>query len=543
MRVNVQGPHDAVQRLSRERHWRSRWLPVACAAFGFGLVVFVWGSLAKASIGSDEQAYLLQANIFASGRLVANARPLPEFFQQFHVFVTPVLAGKYPPGHALLLTLGIWLGLPGLVPALSTAIMCGALCVLAQRFADDLTAALTVGLATTSGIALRFNPSYFSETTTAMALVVSWWAILRYWETDRARWLALCGAASALGAITRPLTMLASGIPMLVLVFGIVGRRRAWKHLLPALPVAACILGFSAVWNARVTGHWYRLPWAEYARLYAPSDRLGFGASPDRPAAPSLTADEKATDEVYRQLHASYTIRDVPAAASDRAANIIRGTWSYGGVPGLAILIAVGLIPLAVSRLTLGTVLCVFVAYLFFAIPPTWTLYYLELQAPLGFLTAVGLVGGTRAAVRWAGRRRPAWEANRPAIVGAALGLVILWLAVPALARISSYRRAHADYRRYHERFLSAVARLPSPRSIVFVRYAPGHGEEKLVENVPDLASAPVWVVHDCGAHNSALTALAPERVPYLYRESRDSSGFSFTMARLAESSIEEQAC
>ena len=385
MRVNVQRRYASAQRLNDGSQRASHWLPSTCGVFGFGLVVFVWGSLAKASIGSDEAAYLLQAKIFASGRLVASGRPLPEFFQQFHVFVTPVLAGKYPPGHALLLTLGIWLGLPGFVPALSTAIMCAALCVLAQRFADDLTAALTVGLATTSDIALRFNPSYFSETTTAMALVVSWWAILRYWETGRARWLALCGAACALGAITRPLTLLACGIPILILVVGIVGRRRTWTHLLPAFLMAAFILGFSAVWNARVTGHWYRLPWAEYARLYAPSDRLGFGPSPDSPAAPSLTTDEKATAEVYRRLHANYTIRDVPAAASDRAANIIRGTWSYGGVPGLAILVAVGLIPLAVFRLTLGTVLCVFVAYLFFAIPPTWNLYYLELQAPLGF--------------------------------------------------------------------------------------------------------------------------------------------------------------
>jgi hypothetical protein len=542
MRVNVQQPPDTVQRLSEGARPRARWLPAACGIFGFGLVLFVWGSLTKASIGSDEAAYLLQARIFASGRLVADARPLPEFFQQFHVFVTPVLAGKYPPGHALLLTLGIWLGMPGLVPALTTAITCVVLCVLAQRFADDLTAALTVGLATTSGIALRFNPSYFSETTTAMALVVGWWAILRYSGTDRARWLALWGAASALGAITRPMTMLACEVPMLIVVAGIVGRRRSWKHLLPAVPVAAFILGFSATGNARVTGHWYKLPWAEYARLYMPSDRLGFGASPNKPAA-QLTADEAASDELLRQFHAHYTIRDVPAAAADRAANIIRGTWSYGGVPALAILVAAGLVPIAVLRLTVGTVLSVFVAYLFFAQDPSWTLYYLELQAPLGFLTAVGLVGATRSAVHWAARHRPTVGANRPVIGAVALGLVIACLGVPAIARILGYRHAHAAYRQYHERFLSAVASLPSPRSIVFVHYAPGHGEEKLVENVPDLATAPVWVAHDCGGHNSALTALAPERVPYLYRESRDSNGFSFTISRLGEAPTEEQAC
>jgi hypothetical protein len=212
-------------------------------------------------------------------------------------------------------------------------------------------------------------------------------------------------------------------------------------------------------------------------------------------------------------------------------------------LPGLAILMAVGLVPIAVFRLTVGTALCVFMAYLFFAHDPTWTLYYLELQPPLAFLTAVGLVGATTAAVRWVATRRPTTVTNRPAIARAALALVVAWLAVPALARVWTYRHAHAAFRQYHERFLSAVASLPSPRSIVFVRYASGHGEEKLVENVPDLATAPAWLVHDCGTHNAALTALAPDRVPYLYREFRDSTGFSFTMSRLDEAPTEEQAC
>ena len=66
----------------------------------------------------DEAAYLLQAAMIAHGHLFAPPPPLPEFFEQMHVFVTPVFAARYPPGFAIALVPGIWLGLPGLMPVL-----------------------------------------------------------------------------------------------------------------------------------------------------------------------------------------------------------------------------------------------------------------------------------------------------------------------------------------------------------------------------------------------------------------------------------------
>ena len=39
-----------------ERLLRSRRLPATCGAFAFGLVLFVWGSLAKVPVGNDESA-------------------------------------------------------------------------------------------------------------------------------------------------------------------------------------------------------------------------------------------------------------------------------------------------------------------------------------------------------------------------------------------------------------------------------------------------------------------------------------------------------
>src|SRR6202022_1176970 len=81
--------------------WRvlkSRYAPVVVGLTWAAVAWFTWGSLRPMPLDHDEAAYLLQAEIFAQGRWAAAAPPLPEFFGQAHVLVTPVLAAKYPPG-------------------------------------------------------------------------------------------------------------------------------------------------------------------------------------------------------------------------------------------------------------------------------------------------------------------------------------------------------------------------------------------------------------------------------------------------------------
>jgi hypothetical protein len=532
-------PFSSQQRSATHRSGgrsQSRWLPLACGVFAFGLVWLVWGSLTQISVNDDESAYLLQAKIFGSGELVAPRRPLPPFFQQYHVFVEPVLAAKYPPGHSLLLTLGVWLGMPGLVPALLVAITAAILCSITQRLAGGPTAVLAVFLASTAQIALRFNPSYFSELTTAALFAIAWWTLFQYWHDSRGRWLAVCAAAVAWGGITRPLTMLAFAVPTGICSLVFIQRARAWRHVVPALATALAVIAIVPLWNARVVGDWRKMPHAEYARLYMPSDRLGFGASEVPPAA-AVSADEQAVEGAVRRMHGAHSFDNLGSTAAERAANIVRGTWSYGGLPGLAILFAAGFLPLGILRLVIGTLLCVFGAYLTYAHPPGWTLYYLEFEAPLAFLTAVGLFRASQLFSVMLTRRRPhsAWRLN---IQRLALVATTVWLVVPGLSRVLSYRRVHAEQRIYRERFKHAVAALPNAPSVLFVRYAPGSGHEGLVENVPDLSSAVTWIVHDRGAENAKLLALAPRRVAYLYYELGKGDTTDFRIERLDRVSL-----
>src|SRR5689334_19629416 len=91
-------------------------MAVAAGVLTTLLYWWVWGAVRPVPALHDEAAYLLQARIFAGGHWTAPGRPLPEFFDQFYVLVTPVLASRYPPGHSLLLALGQLVGWPVLVP-------------------------------------------------------------------------------------------------------------------------------------------------------------------------------------------------------------------------------------------------------------------------------------------------------------------------------------------------------------------------------------------------------------------------------------------
>src|SRR6476661_1617953 len=86
---------------------------VAAAAIIAAAVTWcVWRSLNDVGTIHDEASYLLQAQLFARGQWAAPAAPIPAFFEQFHVFVDPVIASKYPPGHSLLIAPAYGLAFP-----------------------------------------------------------------------------------------------------------------------------------------------------------------------------------------------------------------------------------------------------------------------------------------------------------------------------------------------------------------------------------------------------------------------------------------------
>jgi hypothetical protein len=141
------------------------------------------------------------------------------------------------------------------------------------------------------------------------------------------------------------------------------------------------------------------------------------------------------------------------------------------------------------------TLLLVLAAYLIYAHPAWWIVYYAEVFAVFFFVAVRELTRfGASALTLDAGQLR------------AALTLALL-LASPWLIRDVVKARESVDRRLHFQRQAAkTLAAIPESSAAVFVRYPPTHQHhESLVLNTPDYRTAPLWLVYDRGADNERL--------------------------------------
>lgn len=514
-----------------EKVLNSRKAVVVAATLAGGTTWYVWGSLTDVGSLHDEASYLLQAKLFAQGRWTAPRPPIPAFFEQFHVFVDPVIASKYPPGHSLLLAPGVWLGLPGLMPMLLVAASGALVFALARRLTNPWVGVLTLLLWILGRTSLQFHSSYLSENTTELCWLGGFWALLDYRDRRRASSLCVLAACIAWGLITRPLTMIAYAVPCAVAVLWMMGRHRAWRTLVPALAVGAAIVGLLLVSNSRITGSWKTMAWNLYAREYMPWDIPGFGVD-NTPPRRALPPDMAELSRQFAVVHEEHTPDALPTQAWRRISQLADadlGSWKQPDVRTLLVPFAlIGLLLLALGspvpggRIALACAVALLTAYLSYAHPPQWTVYYLECSALVPFATSLGLwtlatiVTRRTRTIDATVLRDHAWLAVSAS--AAMIGAILLY----APSRVAS-AKGYLSFTHQSQREWRALLarRIPATqRAIVFVRYSPRHSPHRsLISNNPDLARAPVWIVYDRGPENARLLGLAPDRAAYLYDE------------------------
>jgi hypothetical protein len=487
------------------------WAPVAAGMLTAAFVRFVWGSFHEPGVVHDERAYLLQAEIFARGHWTAPPPPLASFFEQMHVFIEPAVFAKYPPAHALTLVPGVWLGIPGVVPVLLCGVSGALVFWIARRLGNEWIALLTWWLWTTAWPTLHWSASYFSETTSAAMWLIAVWATIRWMDSGRRVDLLVVAAALAWGLEARPLTIAVLAVPLAVVIARRVIAARAWTTLAAPVALGAAILMLGPLWNRATLGSWRLDPYPYYSRVYFPYDKPGFGADPAPPLRP-LVAEIAPVGEWSRDVHAHYTLSSVPMAFAQRLITLL--AWCAEGwrLVIAAFILAALLHGSDVERAGVATIALLLVAYLTFAHPPSWIVYYFEVLPVFYFLAAreLGRVIHKGAGLASAaGRRWPASAAN------AAFAIVLV--LVP-LGMIDVYRVRGAIDRRnaFHRSADAALAGLPAELAIVFVRYGPSQSPHfALTRNEADLASARRWVVYDRGPRNGELRAFAPCRSAY----------------------------
>ena len=296
---------------TRALSWRL--FPIIVGAVTALFMTWLWGGLDQVAVIHDEAAYLLQAKLYASGHWTAPGLPLPEFFEQYHVLVTPRLTPKYFPGHALMLVPGIWLGLPGLMPVLLLGV-CGALVFEVATPTDESVdrAARVVSLDDCAGVMeLRARLSLRDDDGRVLDARMVGAA-----SVDRGRpsssWLASSRSSIGMGFLTRPLTMLIYALPIGAVVLVRVARRRSWSELAVPFGIGFACLGVWMLWCQRTTGSPLHTPWELYRREYIPDDTFGFGLTGQQPLR-ALNPDMQAFNEQFVQaMHRHYTLASVP---------------------------------------------------------------------------------------------------------------------------------------------------------------------------------------------------------------------------------------
>lgn len=505
-----------------ERFLASRATPIALGVIN-ALLVWWWVGWYRnpAPMVQDEAAYLLQAALFARGRWVGEAPPLPEFFAQMYVLTEPVLASKYPLGLSLLLAPFVAIGFTALGPMVFAAITGALIFMLARRIAGGLVALLTWILWSSGSAILRYQGSFLSQTATVALWLGTLYFVLEYRAHRRSWALVAVGACVGMIAITRPVTAVALAIPVSMIVVRDVWHARAWRPFLLAAFVATAIVALLPLQNRMTTGDWRLSPLVMYSTRYTPFDFPGFGYTAPRDLAP-LPPDLDTLRTFLTEARRQHTLPALPATLQSRAwyatLDIFTG-WRASlllfALLGALTMPTAGLIALAAS---VGLLL----THAFHAHWAHWTAYYFEGYPAIVFASATGLW----AFAEWVIRRRPVWRrfelgSSSDLRVRVAMAALCAFLLIPATIVLPRYHAAWQRTTTYQRRFMTALTLIEreSARSIVFVDYGRNHDvHSSLVWNVPDLAAAKTWIAYERGPDDLRLMRLAPERQAYIFR-------------------------
>ncbi|MGD8869081.1 MAG: glycosyltransferase family 39 protein, partial [Gemmatimonadales bacterium] len=256
-------------------------LPASTFALGAALVAgSIAALLAALAFGRnphilDTVAQLFQARIFAQGHATAPAPERIEFFiGQFLLQHDGRWFSQYPPGHSVLLALGMRAGVPWLVNPLVLAATVPLVYGIARRLLGEGVGRLATLLFALAPFVLLMSGSYMNHVTAVFFLALALYAVVRVVQDGiAARWVAAAGFGLGFAVAIRPLESLAWG----AVLVSWVALRRGWK---PALALGvACVVAVTplAAYNAITTGHPLRFG---YTLLWGSGHGLGFHPDP-----------------------------------------------------------------------------------------------------------------------------------------------------------------------------------------------------------------------------------------------------------------------
>lgn len=212
----------------------------------------------------DEVAYLFQAKIFSSGHLYLPSLPDPlrRFFDHEFIVNNGKWYGKYPPGHSLLLALGLPLHLEFLITPIFSTLSLGLIFALTKQLFNFKTAFLSTILLATSPFYLLISSTYLSHPTALFFTVLFLYSLIR-------KNYLLVGLSLGAVFLIRPYNTL----PLLTLLIFPLSNLRYLRYLSFFLPFIL-LASLGLLYNYLLTGSPFLLP----QNVYSSFDKPGFGS-------------------------------------------------------------------------------------------------------------------------------------------------------------------------------------------------------------------------------------------------------------------------
>lgn len=223
-----------------------------------------------AVVTDDESAYRFSAEILSTFRLTVPSHASKLFFDNAFIVNDGQMYSQYPLGWPMLLTPGVWLGVPSLVNPLYSGATVPALFLIMRRLANSHWARLGILLYLTSVLLMGCAATLLSQTSSSCAFAWAAWCCLRSRDDAAPRWVdALFGLFIAIGFFIRPMTAVGLGAPLVVSWAWGVWQRPKSSQLGAALAfgVPAAVLGGLFLWvNKTQTGHAGLTAYVRYLR-------------------------------------------------------------------------------------------------------------------------------------------------------------------------------------------------------------------------------------------------------------------------------------
>lgn len=231
----------------------------------------------------DSQAQLFHARILASGRWVAAPPAMPEFFAAEHIITAGAFYSQYPPGHIVVLALGVLIGAPSIINPLLGALGLLVLRALGSALYGEATGRRAALLGLISPFALFMSSEYMNHASGFLAFGVVLLAAVKMTRgknTDASLlgWALICGLAMGAVVLVRPLTgVLCLPVGLYLAAWSL----RAWQQRIAALLLCGSLaIGIALLllaWNEMTTGDPFL--WGYIVR-WGPEHTLGFGIAP-----------------------------------------------------------------------------------------------------------------------------------------------------------------------------------------------------------------------------------------------------------------------